>query len=321
MMNNFWRWRWPVPPIFWSLVTSLIIRTISEEAVRFSRPPIPEIFHLKASKARQMFSDMKKRERFLGNIIAGFGVVSLLVGPAGLSAGEQQFVGDHIPTTAGDLIIHPVEHATFLMSWAGKTIYVDPVGGKKPFDQFDRADLVLITDIHGDHLNPETVNLVTTDKSAIVAPKAVADKLSAKVKSQTTVMANADKKEIAGIQIEAIPMYNLTPDRLKFHTKGRGNGYVLTIGGKRIYISGDTEDIPEMRQLKNIDVAFVCMNLPYTMEVEKAASAVREFKPKIVYPYHYRGSDLQKFKELVSQTPGIEVRLREWYPERKGAPK
>ena len=245
----------------------------------------------------------------------------LLLTPGVAPAGEQQFIGDHIPTTAGDLIIHPVEHATFLMSWAGKTIYVDPVGGKKPFDQFDRADLVLITDIHGDHLNPETVGFVTTEKSAIVAPKAVADKLPPKVKSQTTVMANGDKKEIAGIQIEAIPMYNLTPERLKFHTKGRGNGYVLTIGGKRIYISGDTEDIPEMRQLKNIDVAFVCMNLPYTMEVEKAASAVEEFKPKIVYPYHYRGSDLQKFKELVSKTPGIEVRLREWYPERKGAAK
>ena len=110
-------------------------------------------------------------------------------------------------------------------------------------------------------------------------------------------------------------MYNLTAERKNFHTKGRGNGYVLTIGGKRIYISGDTEDIPEMRTLKNIDVAFVCMNLPFTMEVEKAADAVKEFKPKIVYPYHYRGSDLQKFKTLVNETPGIEVRLREWYPK------
>lgn len=257
----------------------------------------------------------------MGKILTSVALLLLLLTLGAARAGEQQFIGDHMPTTSSDLIIHPVEHATFLMSWAGKTIYVDPVGGKKPFDQFDKADLVLITDIHGDHLNPETVNLVTTDKSVIVAPKAVADKLSPKAKSQTTVMANGDKKEIAGIQIEAIPMYNLTPDRLKFHTKGRGNGYVLTIGGKRIYMSGDTEDIPEMRQLKNIDVAFVCMNLPYTMEVEKAASAVQEFKPKIVYPYHYRGSDLQKFKELVSKTPGIEVRLREWYPERKGAPK
>src|SRR5207244_2988630 len=122
------------------------------------------------------FSDMKKREHFMGNIITSLAAVLVLIGVQGVVAGEQQFIGDHIPTTAGDLIIHPVEHATFLMSWAGKTIYVDPVGGKKPFDQFDRADLVLITDIHGDHLNPETVGFVTTEKSAIVAPKAVADK-------------------------------------------------------------------------------------------------------------------------------------------------
>jgi len=108
-------------------------------------------------------------------------------------------------------------------------------------------------------------------------------------------------------------MYNLTADRLKYHNKGRGNGYVVTVGGKRIYISGDTEDIPEMRALKNIDVAFVCMNLPYTMTEEQAASAVREFKPKIVYPFHYRGSDVEKFKKLVGEDSGVEVRLRDWY--------
>ena len=108
-------------------------------------------------------------------------------------------------------------------------------------------------------------------------------------------------------------MYNLAPARASFHAKGRGNGYVLTFGGKRIYLSGDTEDIPEMRSLKNIDVAFVCMNLPYTMTVDQAASAVREFRPKLVYPYHYRGSDLAKFKELVGESSGVEVRLRDWY--------
>ncbi len=108
-------------------------------------------------------------------------------------------------------------------------------------------------------------------------------------------------------------MYNLTADRLKFHDKGRGNGYVLTLGGKRVYLSGDTEDILEMRALKNIDVAFVCMNLPYTMTVDQAASAVREFKPKIVYPYHYRGSDLEKFKTAVGSDLGVDVRIRDWY--------
>ena len=120
--------------------------------------------------------------------------------------------------------------------------------------------------------------------------------------------------------IEAIPMYNLTPERQKFHTKGRGNGYVVTLGGTRVYISGDTEDIPEMRALKKIDVAFVCMNLPYTMTAEQAADAVLEFKPKIVFPYHYRGKtsqDPEKFKKLVAKDKNIEVRIRKWYPEKK----
>jgi L-ascorbate metabolism protein UlaG (beta-lactamase superfamily) len=116
---------------------------------------------------------------------------------------------------------------------------------------------------------------------------------------------------VQGVELEGVPMYNLTAERLKNHTKGRGNGYIATFGGKRIYLSGDTEDIPEMRALKNIDVAFVCFNLPYTMTEEQAASAVREFKPRIVYPYHYRGSDLEKFKNLVGTAS--EVRLRDWY--------
>jgi L-ascorbate metabolism protein UlaG (beta-lactamase superfamily) len=114
-----------------------------------------------------------------------------------------------------------------------------------------------------------------------------------------------------GVKIEAVPMYNLTAARLRFHNKGRGNGYVMTFGGKRVYVSGDTEDIPEMRALKNIDAAFVCMNLPYTMTPEQAADAVREFKPKVVYPYHYRGSDTAQFKKLVGDAS--EVRLRDWY--------
>src|SRR6185436_1926633 len=150
-------------------------------------------------------------------------------------------------------------------------------------------------------------------KTKIVVPKAVADQLPAELKSKAIVIANGEKKEVQGVAIEAVPMYNLTEDRLKFHTKGRGNGYVVTVGGKRVYISGDTEDIPEMRALKNIDVAFICMNLPYTMTEEQAASAVREFKPKIVYPYHYRGSDAGKFEKLVGSDSGIEVRLRDWY--------
>jgi len=126
-------------------------------------------------------------------------------------------------------------------------------------------------------------------------------------------MNNGDRKSILGITIDAVPMYNTTAERKQYHVPGRGNGYLLTLADKRIYLSGDTEDIPEMRALKNIDVAFVCMNLPYTMSVEQAANAVREFRPKIVYPYHCRGSDLEKFKKLVGDDVGVEVRLRDWY--------
>jgi L-ascorbate metabolism protein UlaG (beta-lactamase superfamily) len=135
------------------------------------------------------------------------------------------------------------------------------------------------------------------------------------LRNSATILTNGQTGELLGVKIEAIPMYNLTTERLKFHDKGRGNGYVATLGAKRIYLSGDTEDIPEMRALKNIDVAFVCMNLPYTMTVEQAAQAVRAFKPRIVYPYHYRGSDINKFKELVGTDAGVDVRLREWYPQ------
>ena len=155
--------------------------------------------------------------------------------------------------------------------------------------------------------------------ATIIAPKAVVDKFPKDLKpGKIVTLNNGDSTTINGHSFEAIPMYNLREEALKFHSKGRGNGYVLTIGGERIYISGDTEDIPEMRALENIDKAFVCMNLPYTMTVESAVSAVLEFKPKQVYPYHYRGtdgfSDVKNFKTLINQgDESIEVIQLEWY--------
>ncbi|MFO1501330.1 MAG: MBL fold metallo-hydrolase [Verrucomicrobiota bacterium] len=220
---------------------------------------------------------------------------------------------DSFATQEGELLIQPINHATLTMSWKGKTIYLDPVGGAQRFATLPRPDLILITDIHGDHLDAPTLSAIAGDQATLVAPQAVAEKLPPNLKARTTVLANRETKTIQDIKIEAVPMYNLTSERLKFHSKGRGNGYVLTIGSKRIYISGDTEDIPEMRALKNIDIAFVCMNLPYTMTEEQAASAVREFKPKVVYPYHYRGSDLGKFRDAVGESSGVEVRIRNWY--------
>ena len=237
------------------------------------------------------------------------GLLAMVLMPVAQTA-ENKLDGDKIATRDGDLVVHPINHATFAMAWKDKTIYVDPVGGGKRFDGLPKPDLILVTDIHGDHLDAGTLEAIG-GSATIVAPAAVAEKLPEKL--QTTVLANGETKSVAGVSIEAVPMYNLTADRLKFHTKGRGNGYVVVLGGKRVYISGDTEDIPEMRALKNIDMAFVCMNLPYTMTVEQAAGAVREFKPKIVYPYHYRGSDTEKFKQLVGNDSGVEVRLRDWY--------
>lgn len=249
-----------------------------------------------------------------GQVFATFlTLIALFSGP--LNAAENEQKPDRVKTDNGDLVIHPVYHATVVLEWNGKTVYVDPVAGEKRLTGFPKPDLVLVTDIHGDHQENVTLKAVAQDKTRLLAPAAVVEKLPEELKKQTTVIKNGETKTVAGIQIEAIPAYNLTSDRLKYHAKGRGNGYVLTFGGKRVYLSGDTEDIPEMRSLKNIDVAFVCMNLPYTMTVEQAASAVKEFKPKLVYPYHYRGSDTEKFKSLVGADS--EVRLRDWYSDKK----
>lgn len=225
-----------------------------------------------------------------------------------------------IATKKGDLKVTPIVHSTMVMQWKNRTIFVDPYGGADKFSAFGTPDLVLITDIHGDHMNKETLSGLDLSKTTLVAPQAVIDQLGKEVSfKKVKSLANATSTKWKGIGIEGVPMYNLPETEDSRHPKGRGNGYVLTVGGERIYISGDTEDIAEMRGLSDIDIAFVCMNLPYTMTVEQAADAVLEFKPKVVYPFHYRGSeglaDVGKFKELVdSGNAGVEVRLRNWYP-------
>lgn len=227
-----------------------------------------------------------------------------------------------VTTSKGGVNIHPIFHGTLVLEYENVVIYVDPVGGAGTFDGQKPPTLILITDIHGDHLDIETLEAISTGSSKIIAPVAVADKLPTALRSKTSVLSNFLSKNYtigtAKLGIEAIPMYNLREEALKFHPKNRGNGYVLTLGKERIYISGDTEDIPEMRQLKNIDIAFVCMNLPYTMTVESAASAVLDFKPKKVYPYHYRGtngfSDVKKFKSIINEKNStIEVIQDDWY--------
>ncbi|MGB5692424.1 MAG: MBL fold metallo-hydrolase [Flavobacteriaceae bacterium] len=214
----------------------------------------------------------------------------------------------------------PIEHATTVLEWGEITVYLDPVGGKEAFEGQKDPDLILITDIHGDHFNLETLQELNTEKAKIMMPRAVAYLMPEEFTPQIDVLDNGSSKTRYGIKVEAIPMYNLRAEAKKFHEKGRGNGYVLNMGTSRLYFSGDTEDIPEMRSLENIDKAFVCMNLPYTMTVEKAAEAVLEFQPKEVYPYHYRGrpevSDVVKFKELIEGgTNEIQVVQLDWYPK------
>ncbi len=257
------------------------------------------------------------RKRGNSGLPAGWGwlcgLVALWASAALPVLAASKLIPDRLPTRDGDLLIRPINHATLEMEWKDLVLYVDPVGPAQRFAGLPAPGLILITDIHFDHLSPDTLKALVADKTVLAAPLAVAEQLDPALRSRVTVLTNGQSATLSGIQVEAVAAYNLAPDRLKFHAKGRGNGYVLTLGGKRIYVSGDTEDTPEMRALKDIDVAFLCMNLPYTMSVVQAASAIEAFRPRIVYPYHYRGSDLDRLKELLAKDKDIEVRLRDWY--------
>lgn len=218
----------------------------------------------------------------------------------------------------GNLTIHAIHHASMALSLPDKLLFVDPVDHLPEFEQLGSPDIILLTDIHGDHFSVKTLDRLFAKNTTLVAPQAVAEKLPESFLSKVIVLHNGEKEIVKDIAITAVPMYNLPESPDAYHTKGRGNGYVLLLDGKRIYISGDTEGTPEMRQLKNIDVAFVCMNLPYTMDIHQAADAVLDFKPKIIYPYHYGKSDVKAFKKIVeSKDSAIDVRLLEWYPSGK----
>jgi L-ascorbate metabolism protein UlaG (beta-lactamase superfamily) len=240
----------------------------------------------------------------------------LLLSFSASSALAQQ---DEISTAEGTLTLTPILHSTMALEFKGKTIFVDPYGGAQRFEGLGNPDLILLTDIHGDHLNLDTLNELNTENTTFLVPQAVKEKMEGVDAKEILVIANGQKKDWSGIGFEALPMYNLPESDDSRHIKGRGNAYVLTFADKRIYLSGDTEDIPEMRALKNIDYAFICMNLPYTMDINQAADAVLEFAPRVVYPYHYRGgggkfSDVNAFKALVNAgDSSIEVRIRDWY--------
>ena len=254
---------------------------------------------------------MPTRRRFLTQTAAA-GTITLLP----FAARAAGHAGDSFASDSGDVTIHPISHASFVMQTPVGTVYVDPVGDAGAYGDLPGPDLILITHEHGDHYNAETLAALVSDTTQMIANPAVFDMLSEDMQARTTSLANGESATIGDIAVAAIPAYNITPERLNFHPQGRDNGYVVTVDGLRIYISGDTEDIPEMRALEEIDIAFVCMNLPFTMDKEAAASAVTEFAPTYVYPYHYRGrdngtQDPREFADLISGE--TEVKIGNWY--------
>ncbi len=229
----------------------------------------------------------------------------LAVTPPGPSAGLEK---DTIKTSEGDLVITFVAHGTLVLTYGGKVIHVDPWTDLGDYSKLPKADLILVTHDHFDHLDLKAIDAVRTGKTAVVSTETVAKQVKG-----TIVMNNGETKEVQGVRIEAVPAYNMVHMRAPgqpFHPKGVGNGYILTLGGKRIYIAGDSENTPEMKSLKNIDIAFLPMNLPYTMTPEMVADAAKAFRPKVLYPYHQGETDLSKLVALLKNEKDIEVRIR-----------
>ncbi len=223
-------------------------------------------------------------------------------------AAHGEFEEDIITTSEGELKITFIGHGTLMFTFAGKVIHVDPVSREADYSQLAKADLILITHDHGDHLDTKAVAIIRKEKTDIV----LTEKCTEKVKGGI-IMRNVDVKTIQGFKIEAVPAYNIVHKRgsgAPFHPKGIGNGYVIIFAEKRVYVAGDTENTPEMKELKDIDIAFLPMNLPYTMTPEMVADAAKAFKPKILYPYHYGNTDTSRVVDLLKEAKEIEVRIR-----------
>jgi L-ascorbate metabolism protein UlaG (beta-lactamase superfamily) len=227
---------------------------------------------------------------------------------ASIAHAQSAFETDSLPTAAGDLKITFIGHGTLMFTFSGRVIHVDPYGKLADYAKLPKADLILITHEHGDHLDPDAIRKLRTGKTVVVLTAACAQKLDG-----GTVMKNGDVRTDQGLKIEAVPAYNIVHKRdggLPYHSKGAGNGYIITFGDKRVYVAGDTENTPEMKALSGIEVAFLPMNLPYTMTPEMVADAARAFKPKILYPYHFGETDTSKLVDLLKDTPEVEVRVR-----------
>lgn len=223
--------------------------------------------------------------------------------------------GDHLTTTAGDVVIHPLYHASTFLRWNNQAIYVDPDDDgayESTYSGLPKADLILVTHSHGDHFSTGKIETLRQAHTRIIVPQAVYTGLTAAQKTNAIVLTYGGSTNVIGLSVEAVHAYNSN------HPLGTANGYVITVGGRRLYFSGDTGNQPEIRALSNIDVAFLCMNTPFTMTPNEATNVVRSMRPGVVYPYHYRNSsgtttNAAYFKQVLGTDAGIEVRLRKWY--------
>ena len=236
-------------------------------------------------------------------------LVWVLFGILRLTAGAQEkFETDIIKTSADNLEITFIGHGTLMLTFGGKLIHVDPWSRMADYAKLPKADIILLTHEHRDHLDPKALEIVRAEKTVVVLTKACTGQVEGGI-----VMNNGDVKSIEGLKIEAVPAYNIVHKRRSgqpFHPKGGGNGYVITFGDKRVYVAGDTENIPEMKELREIDIALLPMDVPYTMTPEMVADAAKAFKPKILYPYHYGNTDTSKLVDLLKDNKEIEVRIR-----------
>lgn len=251
---------------------------------------------------------------------------SLVAGLAGLpivlsisrtlpAIAQETGVSDTLSTSAGDLVIHPVDHASLVLEWGGKVIYVDPVGGAERYANLPAPTAILITHGHGDHFDVPTLEAIA-GTVPLVTNADVHGKLPEALKANAVALANGEEGEIDGVPLKAVAAHNITEDRMRYHPVGIGNGYVLTFGDSKVYVAGDTEPTDDMLGLTDIAIAFLPMNLPFTMTPEQAIEATNTFKPKIIYPYHYGESDLSGLEAGIGDH--TEVRLRNWYPNGQG---
>ena len=235
-------------------------------------------------------------------------VVLLLLSIQFGALAEQGFETDIVKTSEGDLKITFLGHGTLMLTFGGNVIHIDPFSRVADYSKLPQADMILLTHEHSDHLDLKALEFVRTDKTVLVLSEKCAQQIKGGI-----IMRNGDVKTIEGLKIEAVPAYNLVHMRsegVPFHPKGIGNGYVITFGDKRIYVAGDAENIPEMKKLKDIDYAFLPMNLPYTMTPEMVADTAKVFKPKVLYPYHYGDTDPSRLVDLMQDVPEVEVRIR-----------